>query len=823
VSEIIPGDEGIYDISVQNTGNINDSYHISIVDFEENWDVKFLDSVDPYNITVNLTSMSFGGNSAQLQLSIGVPIDEIDKKIGYIIIEGTSNHSIEEQKKDFPMLGLLSLTDTMLISVGELIEFNLTADENEKYIMPGERVKYKVYVHNNGNVDSSVDLSHSIPSAGWIVSMPDSIDVPVLGSKLVEVFITAPEDLMMVKANTSEIISITGYFANKSRSVDIVSVMDQVYQLNVSVSPFVNSVVPGDKAGHSVKIANMGNGDDEVRLSVQKLELDWNITFPHGTEFILRWKEKSEIDFELNIPVGTHAGTYSTKLEVSGIDPDEQYEFIVETVVYSPYDIRIGAYNEELDRYVSDITKYVTPGSSVVYDLKVTNDGDYEDTASLRLYAYQFQKHEADGKIKTVFKLPSDSDSMMEDAKKSGEGVRWYIKTVQSSPGSFSSEPQIVDFSSDIDIENTAEVRYQPTSSSDYSTRVSLKLDPDQSAWIQVEVDYPTDGVLDPIYFAVEIDSSGEDIKPNNNRVNLTLELKYSDLAFDTTLGKKGLQIIGEKSDANSQLNISAAIRNIGEIDATNIKVALYIDDQLIDNRTVMKLAKSTSIDFVDILISFDWEPVQGSHKIEIKIDPDNLIIESNEENNVVSDDVFIEHEKTSDEKSEEKEKNNLSMLFLILIIAIIIIISIVVFLIKRRNAETEETSPDSSSDTKEHSGKTEVTSPENNVAAAIATGEAPEHPKSGVQQGESAAAETAQIKAPRIPRPVAALKPTPTPAPVTVPVSAATDGPKQPPSGEQKIPTPVPVSAQQGTEAGDITQPKPKVEPAQPDQESSE
>jgi hypothetical protein len=113
--------------------------------------------------------------------------------------------------------------------------------------MPGEQAKYKVYVHNNGNVDYSVTLNHSEPSEGWIVRMPASIDVPVQGSKLVEVLITVPEDLMLVKANTSEMISITGYVANKSRSVELVGVIDYVYQINVSVSPMVNTSSPGGK------------------------------------------------------------------------------------------------------------------------------------------------------------------------------------------------------------------------------------------------------------------------------------------------------------------------------------------------------------------------------------------------------------------------------------------------------------------------------------------------------------------------------------------------------------------------------------------------
>jgi hypothetical protein len=90
---------------------------------------------------------------------------------------------------------------------------------------------------------------------------------------------------------------------------------------------------------------------------------------------------------------------------------------------------------------------------------------------------------------------------------------------------------------------------------------------------VQVEVEYPADELLDPMYFAFEASSAGEDIKPGNNRANMTLEIKYSDLAFDTTMGNRGLEIIGERSVESSQLNIRINMRNIGEIDARDMRV----------------------------------------------------------------------------------------------------------------------------------------------------------------------------------------------------------------------------------------------------------
>jgi uncharacterized protein HemX len=51
----------------------------------------------------------------------------------------------------------------------------------------------------------------------------------------------------------------------------------------------------------------------------------------------------------------------------------------------------------------------------------------------------------------------------------------------------------------------------------------------------------------------------------------------------------------------------------------------------------------SSAPEFKDILISFTWKPVAGSHKIAVVIDPDNSIVESNEKNNEAVDTISIE------------------------------------------------------------------------------------------------------------------------------------------------------------------------------------
>jgi hypothetical protein len=473
-----------------------------------------------------------------------------------------------------------------------------------------------------------------------------------------------------------------------SSSVGIVGVMDHVYHLNVSVSPSVNTTTPGGQVTYIVTIDNLGNGDDEIKLSPLSLELGWNMTFSKGDKFTIEWKESLNLEFEMRVPLDALAGTYASILNVSDSNPKEKNFVTVKTIVLQSYDINIGAYNEDYDLYMQGTTQYVTPGSSTMFDLKVTNDGNGEDTAILSLFVYKFEKPSAGGGLMTVEKTPAESDAMLEEAK-TGGGVRWFFKSVQSSPGAFTTEPIIETFSGDpeeaIDVDNTDETRYQPLSETEYPSHLSLQLFPGQSAWVQIEVEYPADELMDPMYFAVVATSLGEDIKNHNNRANLTLEIKYSDLTFDMELGKGGIDIYGQRTENNPQLNIRIKMRNIGEIDARDIEIALFVDGQFLDSRTVMRLVNSSVGDYKDILISFAWKPIAGSHKIEVKIDPDNSIVESNEENNIVSETVSISSSSLASEFFGNKA--TCPIIFVILAAAII---GITTYYILRKRKDTE-------------------------------------------------------------------------------------------------------------------------------------
>jgi hypothetical protein len=326
-------------------------------------------------------------------------------------------------------------------------------------------------------------------------------------------------------------------------------------------------------------------------------------------------------------------------LDIDNGSDTENYYKTLQTKTRASYDIKLDVYNEETDLYESVTAGYVTPGSATMYDIRVTNDGDDGDTVTLNLYLYKYETSGSEGPVE-VIKTQSESDSMQADAVKNG-GVIWYLKSVQSSPGYISSDSIIRDFNQVVDVDSRSGVRYVPDANSMYAIQVMLGLDPGQSAWVQVEISYPTDEVMEPMYFAVEASSGGSDNTPSNNRVECSLGIKYPDLAFDTSLGYDGLDI--EKKDMRGlRFNVRVKVRNIGETDAMDFWITLFEDGQVVEKRQVMRLINSKSPDFKDILISFTWSTTPREHIVKVKIDSNNTIAELNESNNAILASVNI-------------------------------------------------------------------------------------------------------------------------------------------------------------------------------------
>ena len=157
---------------------------------------------------------------------------------------------------------------------------------------------------------------------------------------------------------------------------------------------------------------------------------------------------------------------------------------------------------------------------------------------------------------------------------------------------------------------------------------------------------------------------------PENNAVLVKLKILLPDLELASN-------ILHPKSITNGQIvTISVEIRNIGDIAANEINIVFYVDGKDLQSKTLTRLDRNRLR-----LITYTWQAPAGKHELEIRIDPENNIVEKREDNN----------DKSSIIEVKESAFLGISSLrefcSVLAVIIVIIIVSIVVVTIKRKGS----------------------------------------------------------------------------------------------------------------------------------------
>ncbi len=116
-------------------------------------------------------------------------------------------------------------------------------------------------------------------------------------------------------------------------------------------------------------------------------------------------------------------------------------------------------------------------------------------------------------------------------------------------------------------------------------------------------------------------------------------------------------------------------IKNLGDIDAKNVNVALFVDDKFVRAANIVRVQNGTD----DLLVTIYWQARSGKHEVKIVLDQDNNIAEQNDQfqgknNNEITKTIII----TGARKTEYIDQNEiliyLGLIVLIAISAILII-----------------------------------------------------------------------------------------------------------------------------------------------------
>ncbi|UCE74686.1 MAG: fibronectin type III domain-containing protein [Methanomassiliicoccales archaeon] len=227
-----------------------------------------------------------------------------------------------------------------------------------------------------------------------------------------------------------------------------------------------------------------------------------------------------------------------------------------------------------------------------------------------------------------------------------------------------SSKPDLVIESNSIEFSNNAPLEYDVVMinatifaynlSEDLFVVVDLLVDDEQKAYITrkisstdtlVQFNWTTQKGDHDITIAVDSINSITESNEGNNRATRKLTVLQKS---EPDLSISGMYIVQSVFNESEVIDIGATITAVNLTGEIQLTVEFYVDD-------VLESEKSITVANGANDIQFKWTVSEGGHNFKIKIDTTNIVVESDESNNIALKDIYVS---IQTEKPKEKEED---------------------------------------------------------------------------------------------------------------------------------------------------------------------
>ena len=674
-ADVEQGQQATFSISITNTGNVYDTfafYDPTTLEGQTEWALPF-----GWGITFP-TSLSLDpGQSMTRNLQIDVPTSqEPGTFVVYLKGWSTGEPVLSVDKGTFDILELwvnvsIKSTGNIVFELGDTTQYVLPGECSEfeidvtKHFTPGhlvfttpggpdekpEEVSEQTwrFDHWTVNLDfSEAPGGNSIPQDSpryWsVVDMPYKVTAEMCAPYNATAGIG---DSVTVKA------TLDG--APKVRdSVVLVTNVIQRYDLDATTETIL-SLYPGQEYQLDTTIENAGNGADRYDMAISSItDQDgnsdvWDIVIPRILFEELDRDEAQQIPIMINVPEQTLAGQYTVVIEILSEETFEGSKIrdlvTLQIEVVEFHDMRIT-----IDPTVESRIKTTAPGRVVRFTMNVTNFGNVADQPTVH-------NHTVDGSgWDTAPGLNTLSTWNIQYALLEGFGSEYPIE-----------RPCVVLMAGDPEPTNgcfrSYEGRITLPEMPSYTTLqlvAIVTIDPsaalaDREIGIKLKSsfgDSEAGGDFDetPIWTDSCTIDMNEDGFPDNYRPNcdtneqvLELRLRAPDLRIQRT-------IVGDtKGKIGDMLPVSVEIVNEGNSHATDINIILCVDQSVssikkngcdesnVVYRQLIEAIMPTSDGDSPPLITLLYLVEAGTHEVVVVVDPDNIIVETDERNNYES------------------------------------------------------------------------------------------------------------------------------------------------------------------------------------------
>ena len=458
-------------------------------------------------------------------------------------------------------------------------------------------------------------------------------------------------------AGLGDSVSVKAHLEGAPRVRDSVVLLTNVVQeyiLEASVPETILALHPGQSYQLDTTVENKGNGADRYDITVASITDSfgashvWDVEIPRVLFRELDRDESQTVPILLNVPERTHAGQYTVILNVlseeayEGTKLRDTIELQVEVVEF--HDMRI-----EVDPLVESRIKTTAPGRIVRFTMNVTNFGNMPDQPTLHnhtivigagwdtvpgmntLSDWQISFALLEG-FNTEYPAEKPCVALMLGDQVPTEGC--YLDATTNAV----TLPMMEAYST---LQIVVIIAIDPTASLS-NREIGIKV---LSSFGSAEVggDYDETAVWDDSCTLDENkDGLPDNYHPNcdTNEQIVELRLRAPDLKI------LDVNVVTYTGDVGEMLSVNVQVVNVGNAHATNVNIILCVDQSKSDikkngcdegnivyRQIVQAIMPANDED--PPLIALLYMVQAGRHDVVVVVDPDNVIVETDETNNI--------------------------------------------------------------------------------------------------------------------------------------------------------------------------------------------
>ena len=340
------GENLTYTVTVTNTGTVNNTYDLTVVD-NEDWGPT-LDNI--------LLSIPFTENRTTT-LRVHIPENAIGCTRDNITVTATGT-GVEN-----------SASCIAHVEIVRGVEVSISPDYQEG--LPGETLEYEVTVTSTGNVDDTFDLT-VIDTMNWDPTVSEnSLRIPARGENTTTLSVTIPEKTFAYKTDDITVTASGTGVENENNAIASVGVVRGV---DVEISPSYKENLPGENLVYIVTVTNTGNVGDNYDLSVSQTK-NWEVIF-WFTFLNLPSYSSAQSELIVSIPENAIPGTQDN-ITVTAVSQTDN------TVTDSDLCTAQAKIVREVEVSISPNDRTGLGGENLTYTVTIANMGNVPDNYAL--------------------------------------------------------------------------------------------------------------------------------------------------------------------------------------------------------------------------------------------------------------------------------------------------------------------------------------------------------------------------------------------------------------------------------------------------------